>query len=771
VAIFTVVNAVLLRPLPYPEPDRIVVVNHHAPALNLPDLSSSPGLIARYRETARSLTRMAAYQRRTRNLTGSGSPERVSAIVATPELFDVLAVSPAIGRRFHQSDAEQHAAPVAILTHALWQSRFGSDPGVLGRLVRLDGQEVEIVGVMPPRFVFPDPETKLLIPLWLDPHAKFGEFGMNSLARLAPGVTLDAARREIGRLQRRITEWFPDVTPDTIAKFGWSVTVQPLRDTVVKDISRTLWILLGSVALVLLIAGANVANLFLVRAESRQREVAVRSALGATRARVAATFLAESLVLALSGGVAGSLIAAAGIRILVANGPADLPRLHEVSFDGTVAAFAVALSLLAALVVGCLPVLRLGHQPFSTLLRDAGRGITPGGRHRVRQLLIAGQVAIALVLLVASGLVLKSAARLHAVDPGFTVEGVLTAGVSLGAQPDRQRAVNFYHRVLDQLLALPGVTAAGAGGNVPVSPSSMQGSSVGIESRPRPDNALPPVAMYFAVTAGYFDALGIPVLDGRAPARTDAEQRRPVVWVNRTFARQLLDGRAIGERIRFGDDESWLEIAGVVGDVRTFGLQEDIRPMAYLPLSHPTVSADLLQVVLRTPGDPSSLASSLRAAVDRVDPAVPLTTVQTMEEVVRASLAQMAFTMTLLTIAAGVALVLGIVGLYGVISYIVTQRTSEIGVRLAVGAQPADVRAMVLRQGLSVTLLGVVVGLAAAAGVTHVLGSLLFEVSARDPATFAAVALVLTGVSAVASYVPARRAAGIDPLVALRQDG
>jgi putative ABC transport system permease protein len=774
VAIFTVVNAVVLRPLPYPGADRIVAIRHHAPGLNLPELQSSPGLIEHYREGARTLALVTGYEMRERNVTGIGSPQRVRAVAVTPEIFDVLAVRPERGRLFQQADAQREAPLVTILTHAMWQSHFGSDPDILGHQVELDGQQAQIVGVMPAQFVFPDPETRLLIPLWLDPERGFGAFGTRVLARLAPGVTLDRAQQEVHDLQRRIPDRFPDITPALLERFGWSVTVQPLRDDIIRDVSRPLWLLFGAVGLVLLVAGANVANLFLVRAESRQREVAVRSALGASRARIAGTFLAESIGLSLAGGAAGSLMAAAGIRVLVARGPAELPRLHEVSVDGAVLLFTAALILLSGLVLGAVPVLSSGRRSLTTLLRDGGRGNTSGrDPHRVRRLLIVGQVAAALVLLVASGLILRSVVRLYSVNPGFSSKGLLTAGVSLGTGANRVRASMFYQRVLDEVGAIPGVVSVGATTSLPIEANNLNGSNFAVQSRPRADDAIPPVAMYNAVTAGYFETLMMPLVAGRTPVRADAEQGRPVAWVNETFARRFLDNHAVGERIQIGEDKTWLEIVGVVGDVRTFGLREDIRPMVYLPLntSVPAVKLDVVHIVARTRGEPASLVSALRAAVTRVNPSVPLTAARTMDEIVASSLARLSFTLTLLVIAAAVALVLGVVGLYGVISYIVTRRTSEIGVRLALGAQPGDVRAMILRQGLSVALVGVAVGLIAASALANLLASLLFEISARDPVTFGAVALVVTSVSALASYVPARRAAGIDPARALREEG
>ena len=767
VAMFTVVNAVLIRPLPYPDSDRIVEIIHHAPGLSMPDMQSAPGLIVKYRDSVRTLSHMAGYDLKLLNLTGGGVPERVRGVAVTPTLFDVLQMRPAIGRSFVEADVQERSPAVAILTHAYWQSRFGSDPAVLGRTLQLDGRVAEIVGVMPRHFVFPDRETRLLVPMPLDPKAAFGSFGTESLGRLAPGVTLDAAQREFEQLQQRIPEWFPGITAEVLSGFGWGVSVVPLKARVVRNVSRTLWLLLGAVAMVLLVAAANVANLFLVRAESRQREIAVRSALGASRGRIVGTFLAESLVLATAGGLVGMIIAALGTRLLVVFGPGRIPRLHEVEMDATVVGFAVALSVLCALVLGLPPALGSAGRSLSAVIREGGRGTTAGrGRHRARQGLIVAQVAMALVLLVGSSLMLRSAMRLHAVDPGFRPDGLLTVGISLGAQEDRQRAVTFYHQVLDEMARLPGVEAIGAASTLPVAATSLTGSSFEIRTRPRPKSAVPPFTMHSAVTAGYFETLGVALIQGRMPERTDAEQARAVAWVNKTFARQFLDDRAVGEAIQL--QEVWLDIVGVVGDLHTSGLDEAPRPMVYVPAGNAAGALETMYAVIRTSGAPSSLAGSLRAAVDRVDPTVPLATPRTMAEIIDLSLAQASFTVTLLAIAAGVALVLGVVGLYGVISYIVAQRTMEIGVRLALGADPAAVRRMVLRQGITVAAAGVIVGLGLAWVSTQLLSSVLFEVSARDPLIFATVPIVLIAVSALAVDLPARRAARLDPLLALR---
>lgn len=771
VAIFTVVNGVLFRPLPYPESDRIVVVRHHAPAINLEDMQSSPGMIELYRESARTLTRMAAVGMAQQNLAGTGQPERVDVVRVTPEFFEVMRVTPADGRVFREEDEAPGAPPVAILTHAGWRTRFGGDEQVIGRTVQFEGQTREIIGVMRPDFVFPDPDAVALLPMQMDPARPFGTFGLMSLARIAPGETLESVRAELNALRARIPERFPDVTQAFLDNSGFNASVEPLRTRLVEDVERALLLLLGSVGLVLLVAGANVANLFLVRAESRRREMAIRSALGASRAHVAGVFLAESMILGVSGGAVGLLLATIGVRALVLGGPIELPRLHEVGVDGTVLLFALALSVTAGLLLGVLPLPRL--KSTGALLRDGGRGSTVGrSRHRTRKLLIVAQVAVALMLMIGSGLALRSVLRLRAVDPGFRAQDVLTVGVSLGENVDRQRAIAFYTRVLDELRALPGVQSVGAANALPVERSGLNGSSFEIESEPREEGELPPVSMYSAVMPGFLETLEIPILAGRAPVRHDAEGGPPVAWVTKTFADRFLGGDAIGQRVRFATDTVFAEIVGVVGDTRTFGLQEEIRPITYLPMNTTVfgVQLGIMRFVLRTNGDPHALVPAVRAVVARADGTVPLTNARTMEEVLARSIAQTSFTVTLLLIAAASALVLGVVGLYGVISYVVSGRAQEIGVRIALGARPAQVRAMVVRQGLVLTLAGVVLGVAAAAASARWASSMLFEVSAYDPVTFVVTAIVITAVSAFAAYLPARRAAAVDPVKALRQE-
>ncbi len=778
VAIFAVVDAVLIRPLNYPESQRIVTIMHHAPGLDLPDLENSEGMLRFYWQNAPFLSSLAGYDTRDANLTGGDRPARVQTVRVTPQIFDVLRTQPALGRPFNEADAAEGAAPVAILTHAEWVDRFGSDPGILGKTIALDGVTTEIVGVMPDHFSFPDPDAAALLPMHVDPNGEFGTFGIGGVARLGPGITLAQAQQRIQELQARLPSFFPndEVTPEFMKSSGWAVSVEPLRKRMVGDVASALWIILGTVGFVLLIACANVANLFLVRAESRQKELAIRSAMGAGRARLASLFLSESVLLGLGGGAVGVALAWAGVRLLVSFGPHDLPRLNEVGVDGRVLLFAAALSVLAGFAFGALPLLRRSAFGVATALRDQGRGSTSGReRHRTRNVLVAGQIALALVLVVGSGLMVRSFQHLRSVDAGFDPTDVLTVGLSLGDVESLPAAARFYQRAADQAAALPGVKSVGVTTAIPLGTGNWNGGSFHIESKPRADDQLPPVAMYKAVGPGYFEAMGMTLEKGRTVKRSDIEDGVPVAWVNETFARTLLDGDALGQHIRWsnGADSSWAEVVGVVKDVREFGLTQPVRAVAYLPLvtggwGFPHLNVGFL--VVKADRDPSALVQPIRDIIRRLDPNVPVTTTSTMGEVVSRSMRQTSFTLVLLGIATLVALFLGAIGLFGVVSYVVSQRTREIGVRVALGARPDDIRTMVLRQGVGVYVTGALVGLAGAFALTRLMGTLLFQVSATDPVSFVLAPTVLLAVAAFATWLPARRAARVDPMEALRAE-
>lgn len=775
VAIFAIVHATLIAPLPYPESDRIVWIRHHAPGLQLPDLENGSVTYALYEQHARSFMSIAAVTEAQRNLTGTDEPARVEVLRTTPTIFDVLRVRPRLGRALTEADAESGAPAVAVLTHTGWSRYLGGAPDVVGRSIRLDGVATEIVGVMAPDFAYPDPEAAALLPMRPDPAREgFGAFGIGVMARLRPGVQLAAAQAELTDLQQRIPELDSSVPLEFLQQIDWSVSVRTLRDVTVAAARKTLWIVLGTVGFLLLVACASVANLFLVRADARQREISIRMALGAVRSRIAATFLYESALAGMLGGVCGIIVALFALRALIAAAPAQLPRLHEISIDGTVLLFAAVVSLGAGIFFGLLPLTRPIAAPLSGLA-GTSRGHTAGReRQRVRKTLIVAQIALALVLLTGSGLLLRSFQRMRAVDLGFDATGVITFGVSLGDARGKPAAAAIMSEVLEQVRALPGVISAGATNSLPLDPVGYNGGSFLIESRPRAESDIPPVAMFALVTEGLHETLRTSLLQGRALERSDTEQRRRVVLVNESFARSFLGGRALGERISFGGapDTAWHEIIGVVANVRTFGLREPVRPTAYLPMTTPVSGArpTVMYIAARTTGDPTTLVPPIRRIVQGVDPTTPLTTARTMTRIARDALAEVSFTMMVLCVAALISLLLGAVGLYGVIGYVVSQRTKEIGVRIALGAFPASVRRMVLRQGLVLACIGAALGLMGAVALGRLLDAVLFEVDSRDPAVILASAAVLLLVSCLAAYLPARRASAVSPLEALRTE-
>lgn len=574
-------------------------------------------------------------------------------------------------------------------------------------------------------------------------------------------------------LQSRIPEISGNLGEEFLERAEWSASLTPLREEMVEDVEAALWVVLGTVGFLLLIACANVANLFLVRAEERRREVAIRSALGAGRTHLAAHFLSESLVLAVAGAAVGLGFASAGLDLFVAREATALPRIHEVAIDGRIVLFTAGLAVAAGVVLGALPWLRHLVRGAGRIVEDR-RGATEGReRQRTRKVLIAAQVALALVLLTGSGLMLRSYRNLRSVEPGVRTRGAVAVGVSFGGGIRRAEASGVIHEIRQEVAALPGVAAAGATNALPLDPRGINGSSFDVEGSPRPEDELPVVTYYSVVTTGFFEAVGIPLLRGRAPEPADAEEGRPVVWVSREFADRFLDEDPLGERIRFGEDTTWLRVAGVVGNVRTFGIGEERRPVAYFPMTSTVagIGTELLHLAVRSSGGSAgALVPSIREAIRRVRPDLPVTSARTMDEVLEASMAETSVTTALLGITALMALILGAVGIYGVSAYVVSRRTREIGVRIALGARPDDVRSLVLRQGLGFTAAGIVAGLAAAAALGRLMQAILFEVSPGDPVTLAAVTVLLAGVSAVSLYLPARRATRVSPVEALKTE-
>jgi putative ABC transport system permease protein len=794
-AIFAVVQRVVQNPLPYSDSDRLIDVDHGAQLLNLPSgMGMTRGLYYQYLNRAHTLDGVALYTTDAVTLTGNGDPERIRVTRVTTTLAPVMRVWPVLGRWFTDAESVLGAPRVAVLSYGLWAGRFGRDPGILGRPVTLAGVPTEVIGVMPASFAFPDPRIDAWIPEPIARSMGFGIWTYRGVARLRDGVTVADARAELNGLIGDLSRAYPG-DPYAVGN-GEQIKLfsapRTLKDMILGDVARGLWILLASVGLVLLVACANVANLFLVRSEARQREVAVRRALGAGALGIARYFLAESVLLSITGGVIGLALAWGAVRLLVTIGPANLPRISEVRVDAVAVAYTLALSLLTALVFGAIPLWR--GTPLASSLHESGRGNTASrGRHRARHLLMGGQVALALVLLVASGLMVRSFRQLRAVDPGFDASSALTFSVGLPDRdyPNRAAAVAAHQAILDRLSALPGVTGVSASTCLPLAGGCF-GNTVLVEGRALAAGTIPPIARFRAVAGGYFEAMGIRLLRGRGIERSDVERSEPAVVVNEAFAERFFPTQnPIGEHVsshrapaRPGDGPTltWLTIVGIVSNTPTDALA-DPNPASqlYMPMSiaggpdfpvssliGPNIS--VMSYVVRSTTSLSGLAPSVRRVVGGVDPQLALAQVSTLQDTLDRASAQMAFMMILLAIAAGVALTLGVIGIYGVMSYVVTQRTGEIGVRLALGAEPASVARMIVRQGALVTLAGIAIGLAAALAGSRLIESLLYGVSSRDVGVFATTALMLLTVALFACWLPARRAARLDPLEALRAD-
>ena len=743
----------------------------------MPVIPHSMALYLHYLENAKAIQSFAVFADDNVNLITNGEPQQLTATQVTQEYFQVMGVQPFLGRAFVEGEDRTGAQPVAILGYPLWEQSFGKDPSVVGRLVEMDGVQRGVVGVMPRGAELM--EEDLWIPLEIDaasPDA--GSLMFIGAARLADGATLATAQAEMQDLLLRFAEAHPDeLGPEILEQSGLAADVKPLKDVFVQDVRQALWVLLGTVGFVLLIACANVANLFLVRAESRQREQALRTALGARRGDVMRQYLSESVTLSLGGGLLGLGLAAFGVRGLLALAPADLPAVLHIGIDGSVLVFTAVISVVAGIFFGMFPVLTYGRRDLSNSLKDGGRSSTVGPeRHRARSTLVVAQVALALMLLVGSGLMLRSFLGLRNVNPGFDAAGLLTFRFALpGAEyPNAQQVVDFHRRLGDRLGTLPGVQGVGMVNGLPLTDSKRASPMEPVE-RPFPEGELGPVVERRSITPGYLEAMRIPILDGRDLAWDDqADQHRGIV-ISEALARTFWPNEsAVGRQIRGqGSEYSW-EVVGVAGDVRFDDVQDQPLPLAYLPtldgVPDEPEPARSMDVVVRVAGDPLDAIAAAREALGVVDPRLPMINPRTVESVVQASMASTSFTVLLLGIAAGIALLLGTVGIYGVISYIVSRRVQEIGVRMALGAPAAVVLRSVVAQGMILTGIGLVVGLLGAWGLSRALASLLYGVSATDPLTFAGTPVILGLVALLATWLPARRAARVDPVEALRSE-
>lgn len=764
-AIFSVVNAVLLRPLPYANPEQLVAVYEKRVSLGRERGHVSPPDFIDWRAQNGVFENMGAYAPASFNRTDGEEPERLVGSLVTADLFSTLGVSAALGRTFTAEEDRPKADRVAAISHELWQNRFAADRNVVGKTLTLNGNIYEVIGVMPRGFGFPEKNTQLWLPLAIDP-AETSARAMHSLkviARLKSGVTIQQAKAEMETIASRLEQQYQVNT-------GHSVNLFLLHSETVGSVRAPLLVLIGAVAFVLLIACVNVANLLLVRAAARQKEIAIRTALGATRSRIVRQFLAESLLLSVMGGAAGLLLAVWGTDLLVTISPADTPRLSEISTDQTVLVFTLLVSLLPGLVFGLLPALQFCRPAINAGLKEGGRsGASDVSSGRVRSGLVIAEVALALVLLVGAGLLLKSFVRLRETNPGLDPKNVLTAQVLLPRakyrEPQEQAA--FTRNVLERLRSLPGAQLAGTTVSLPLSepPASRYFS---IEGRPPTRPGEGANAHFDLATPDFFRALGIPLQRGRNFDERDVIDAPAAAIINEALAQKFFPNEdAIGKRIQIGD-QAWHTIVGVVGNVRQTGLDVDAAPEFYFSLLQDPIG--FMALIVRTSRDPQSLAADMRNAVRAVDPDQPIFAIKTMEEVVSGSVAPRRLTMVLLGTFAALAIVLAAIGIYGLISYMVAQRTHEIGVRMALGAQSSDLLRLILGHGMFLTGIGMALGLVASLALTRVFSTLLFGVSASDPFTFLAVSLLLGVVALVAGYIPGRRATKVDPIVALRSE-
>jgi putative ABC transport system permease protein len=773
-AIFSAVHGVLLRPLPYVGGERVTVLRQQAKLLGLDDIRISPLEIADYRARSRTLAGLAEYHSMSFNLLNTvrrGNPERVQTGVVSANFFEVLGVKPILGRSFTADDEKPGAVPALVLSYEYWQRNQGGDPAVVGRTLEMNDKAHTVVGVLPPIPQYPDSNDVYMpttaCPFRSDPHIMENRKArmVRAIARLKPGVTLAQASDEIAAIARQMQREHPADYPPAE---GNAAALFSLREELTQGARPTLLILLATVGLVLLIVCANVANLTLARQVGRERELAVRSALGAGRGRLARQLLTESTLLACAGGALGLLLAAGALRLLVTFVTRLTPRAGEIALDGPVLLFTLVVSLLTGLAFGALPAWSR-HEPADALKEGGDRAGTGAGGLRLRNGLIVAQLALSAMLLIGAGLMLRSLLKLHQVDPGFRTDHVLTAGISIdwSRYDTDERRLAFFQKLLPRLRALPGVTAAAFGTTFPLNDSNPWNSSLRIEGRPVVDGQAAPQVDLRVASPEYFQTIGIPVLAGRTFTEHDDAKSAGVAVVNRLMARRFWGSRdPLGQRISFDNGETWRTIVGVIGDVKQYGLDHAVSDEVYRPLAQfPQLGGRLL---LRTAGAPLALEPALREALRAIDPEQPLFDVRTVEQARAESLASPRLTATLLGLFALLALIITATGIAGLIAFSVSRRTHEIGIRMALGAVPGSVLWMVLRQGAALVLTGLALGIAGALVFTRVLSTLLFQVQPTDPLTFLTVSLTLLLVAAVACLLPARRATAIQPIVALR---
>jgi predicted permease len=773
-AIFSVVYGVLLKPLPFYQPNRLVALYHFAPGFGPGgEVPQGEATYFTYRDNARVFEEIGLWTTEKVAVLRDGGPEEVQALRVTDGTLSVLRVQPELGRLIRTEDDRPDSPLRAVLTYGYWQRTFGGATDVVGRSVVINGGPHEVIGVLPASFAFLDTDPEILVPFRLSrANAAPGGFGPRGIARLRSNVTLAQANDDIARMIPLIAEQFPPrggLTLEMWNSVGLAPNVRPLEEVVIGDMGRPLWILLGTVTLVLVMAWTNVANLLLVRAARRQRELALRGALGASSGRIATALLAEALTLGLAGGALGVLLAQAGIVLLRAIAPAALPRVDEIGLDVVVLFVALATSIATSLLFGLIPVLRFRTVNVEAL-KETGRSTTDGpGLNRTRNALVVAQVGFALVLLIVSGLMARTFVAMRQVQPGFVRPAeVQTFGLALPRSliQDEVQVARTYEEIAARLQQLPGVATVGLSNSVAMD-VSRGAAPIFVEGRPV--DGTPPLRKVKVIGPGYFETMGNPMVAGRSLAWTDIRQSAPVAIVSENFAHEYWGepATAIGKRIG-GVPGEWFEVVGVAGDERSSGLNQPAPITVYLPMAGEFVNRNMSYVVRATRVGAPDFLREVQQAVWSISPNVPLGNVRTLDGIMAQSMAQTSFAVVMLAIAAGVALLLAVVGVYGVASYVVTERTHEIGIRMALGAQRGDVVALFLRQGVALTLMGVLLGTGAALLLTPIMSALLYGVRPTDPLTYAAVAIALGAVSLLATYLPARRASGVHPAIALR---
>jgi predicted permease len=787
--IFSVIEGVLLKPLPYPHPEQLIGVWHTALGINIKDLNMSPSIYFIDREQNTTLQDIGVYDGDSFDVTGAGEPEHVRGLDVTDGTLPLLGVVPAVGRLFTRSDDSPGAQATVLLSYGYWQKKFGGDRSVVGRSITVDGKPRQIIGVLPQGFHFLDwQDAAIVAPFqWDRSKVKLGNFSQRALARMKPGVTIEQASADMGRLLPIVWRSFPAPEGFSVSLFEKAriaPNLRPLKQDVVGDIGRVLLVLMGSIVLVLLVACANVANLLLVRVEGRRQELAIRSALGAGWGRIAGELLFESIVLGVAGSLIGLALAYATLRVLVAAAPTGLPRIHEIGIDPLVLLFTLGLALFTSLLIGSIPVIKYAGASLNSGLREGGRALSQSReRHRARKALVIVQVSLALVLLICSGLMIRTFRALMHVSPGFdSPDTIQTFRFYIPdtqiADKDRDRVVQMQQAILDKLSSIPGVSSAAFTTAVPLDGYDSN-DILYAQDHMQNEGELPPIRRFKFVSPGEFATLGTKLLAGRDLTWTDIYQKRPVAIISENFAREYWHNAngAIGKRIRVASTDDWREIIGVAQDVHDNGVDQSAPSTVYWPIMQDNYEGQKqmfrrgVAFIIRSPRAGShAFIDEVQRQVWSVNPDVPLAEMTTLGTLYTKSMGRTSFTLVMLSVAGGMALLLGIIGIYGVISYSVSQRTREIGIRMALGAQRPALTAMFVRQGLLLTGIGLACGLVLAFVTMRLMSSLLFNVSPVDPLTYISITVCVMATAYLACYLPARRAATVDPVNALRAE-